>query len=109
MSTTTNSHVVVSREDVPVRRTTYGSGTVTYDCEHEGHKVFVQFLADGRMKLVLHDRRVRISGGPQTMSGITRSGRPFTNVGLEPTRSPDRIVRDGGHTTTRGVRARRSG
>jgi len=85
MSTTaTSSHAVVSREDVPVRRTTYGSGTVTYDWEHEGHKVFVQFLADGRMKLVLHDRRMKISGGPHTMSGITRSGQPFTNVGLEP-------------------------
>jgi hypothetical protein len=62
-----------------------GGGVVIPDPgEHDGHKVFVQFLADGRMKLVLHDQRMKISGGPHTMSGITRSGRPFTNVGLEP-------------------------
>jgi hypothetical protein len=82
-----NGHKVVSREDVPVRRSTYEGGTVSYDWEHEGHKVFVQFLANGRMKLVLHDQCMKISGGPYTMSGITRSGRPFTNIGLEPSSS----------------------
>jgi hypothetical protein len=85
MSTTaTSSHAVVSREDVPVRRSTYGSGTVTYDWEHEGRKVFVQFLADGRIKLVLHGRRMQLQGQPQTMRSRPGNPRPFTNVALEP-------------------------
>jgi hypothetical protein len=77
-------HRVDSRDEVPVRRSVYDNGTVSYDFEHEGHRVFVKFMAGGRMRLVLHDQRLEISDPPHTMSGVTPKGRPFTNVGLEP-------------------------
>ena len=71
------------REDVPVRRSEYEDGTVTYDWMHEGHKVFIQFLANGGMKFGVQGRILKVSAPPRTMSGVNR-GVKFTNVGLEP-------------------------
>jgi hypothetical protein len=81
-----NSHQVVPREMVPVRRSVYGSGTVTYDWEHEGHKVFVSYTADGRVKFGVEDQILKISGWPYTQRGVNK-GVEYTNVGLEPLES----------------------
>jgi hypothetical protein len=75
------------RTTVPLRRSPYQGGTVSYDFTHEGTRVFVEFAADGTMQVVVLGRRLRDRKAPYTMRGISPKrpgGLPFTKVGLEP-------------------------
>lgn len=73
----TTGRKVVSREDVPVRKSEYDNGTVSYDLEHEGHRARLTFRSNGAMRLHLPDKVVRIDGLRHSQEG-------WTNIELVP-------------------------
>jgi hypothetical protein len=44
-------HTVRSRENVPVRRSEYEGGTVSYDWEEGGRPIRVSFRANGQIRI----------------------------------------------------------
>jgi hypothetical protein len=67
----------VSREDVPVRRSVYEGGTVSYDWEHQGRKIRVTFRSNGSMRIHFPDDVVRVDG-------LRHSPRGWINIELTP-------------------------
>lgn len=70
-------HTVISREEVPVRRSVYEGGTVSYDWEHEGRKIRVTFRRNGSMRVHFPDEIVRVDGLRHRPTG-------WTNIELVP-------------------------
>ena len=68
---------VVSREDVPVRRTERESGTVSYDWEHQGRPIRVMFRADRTV-------RVHFPEHPMRLDRLEHSPQGWANIDLTP-------------------------
>jgi hypothetical protein len=70
-------HTVISREEIPVRRSVYEGGTVSCDWEHEGRKIRVTFRRNSSMRVHFPDVIVRVDGLRHSPTG-------WTNIELVP-------------------------